>query len=95
MVRAYSLHRLTEQKEKDMTKQVIIAEKVENRIDGDDRPFTRRIIVVADPKRPGLLKTTEVSTDEFNRDGTPCSWSHLYGKKNQEKIREIVRSING
>ena len=92
---AYSLHRLTEQKEKDMTKQVIIAEKEIIKYDGDGRPFTRRIIVVADPKRPGLLKTTEVSTDEFNRDGTPCSWSHLYGKKNQEKIREIVRSING
>jgi len=78
-----------------MKKQVIIAEKEIKDIDGEGRPLTYRLIVVADPKRPGLLKTTEVSTTEFNRDGTPCSWSHLYGKKNQQKIREIVDSING
>ena len=75
-----------------MTKQVIIAEKEIKHIDGEGRPYTRRIIVVADPKRAGLLKTTEVSTNDFNRDGTPRSWSHLYGKKNQQKIREIIDS---
>jgi hypothetical protein len=78
-----------------MTKQIIIAEKEVKRLNGDGEYFTRRIIVVADPKRPGLLKTTEISTDEFNRDGTPRSWSDLYGKKNQQKIKEIIYNING
>ena len=58
---------------------------------GHDQNIRQIYIVEADPKREGLYKATVVQTSYG--DDKARSFSHYYGKCNQEKILEMTKTM--
>jgi hypothetical protein len=56
------------------------------KLTGGTEDATARIIIVSDPKREGMYK----SSISYSNDDYGYSWSHLYGKCNQSEIQKLI-----